>query len=129
MAVQVPFTYDIEHHRLFARERVSEPPTRFFTRDIESFVSQCAESWKQRDAWATVHVSSPIDPRDDIDRHADYVTYEDYARLRRAIDNVGGQYYIVIEGKQLDAAALQIRRMVSGRRPFWAVKDSAGCLV
>jgi UV DNA damage repair endonuclease len=129
LAVDVPFTYDIEHHRLFARTRVSEPPTKFTTADIEGFVSQCYKTWSVRDAWATVHVSSPVDRDATEDRHADYVTYEDYARLRRAIHRVGGEYYIVIEAKQLDNAVLQLQRIVSGRRPAWSRRGSYGVFV
>lgn len=128
-AVHVPFTYDIEHHRLYARTRVSDPPTRFTSEDVEWFVAQSAASWQHRDAWATLHVSTPVDPDASEDHHADFVTFEDYARLRRAVYHNGGKYYIVIEAKGMDDAAVQLQREVTGRRPVWAVKDTSGSWV
>lgn len=127
--VNAPLTYDIEHHRLFARVRASEPPTTFTPQEIDKFVSAARNTWMDRGQPTTVHVSSPVDPADEQDRHADYVTYDDYARLRRSIARVGGQYFIVIEAKQLDLAVLQLKAMVSGRNPEWAVSDSSWRLV
>jgi len=125
-AVRIPFTYDIEHHRLFARTRVSEPPTRFVREDIEGFIAKVRATWEARDTWATVHVSTPVDPNANEDRHADYVAFTDYSRLRRAISHVGGCYYVVIEAKQLDLAVLQLQRYTTGKRPYWSVKDTGG---
>ena len=125
----LPFTYDIEHHRLFARTRVSEPPTVFTSESVATFVHHAKQTWDAREAATTVHVSSPVDPTAHEDTHADYVTFEDYARLRRALSEVGGQYYIVVEAKGMDEAVLQLQRLVNGRRPPWAIQDSGGSWV
>lgn len=111
------FVYDIHHHKLY--------PGGW---DFKNENIKRALEWTRRMASRNgfvpkVHISSQH-PHGVVGKHADFIDYRDYARLRTNIAQVGTtDWDVMIEAGGKEEAVIELRNSVSARKPAWAVKQ------
>jgi UV DNA damage endonuclease len=110
----VNFVYDIHHHRLNPGGKGFSDST------IQDFVYLGMRRARSTGKTQKVHISSSAD-NDNTSKHADYVEYVDYARLRKAMHVIGVvDCDIMVEAGKKEQAVLELRNSCTAHYPVWS---------